>query len=242
MELAKRNFKEVLRDPVSLSIAIVLPIVLLIILAGVGSGIGAENAPYLTATILTPGVALFGFVMLMFSAAMILSRDRETSLLSRLLTTPIRPIDFVAGYSLPFLGIAAIQAVALFVIGGFLGLEIQGSIGLVIFVMFLMSILYIGLGMIMGSLLTVKQVSGGYTVILLLTIFGGSWFDLRDIGGAFLSVAKALPFLHALDASRGVMADGANLNLIATDLYWVMGYTVVAVFLAVMAFRRRMLE
>lgn len=242
MELAKRNFKEVLRDPVSLSIAIILPIALLLILSGVGNGIGAENAPFLTATVLTPGVALFGFVMLMFSAAMILARDRETSLLSRLLTTPLRPSDFVAAYSLPFLVVAAIQAIALFVIGGFLGLKMEGSVGLVILVMFAMSVLYIGLGMILGSVFTVKQVSGGYTLILLLTIFGGSWFDLELIGGAFLSVAKALPFLHALDASRDVMNDGATLSTIAGDLYWVMGYTAVAVVMAVLAFRRRMLE
>ena len=47
-----------------------------------------------------------------------------------------------------------------------------------------MAILYIGLGMILGSLLTVAPLSGAYAAVLLLTIFGGAWMDLEKIGGA----------------------------------------------------------
>jgi hypothetical protein len=38
------------------------------------------------------------------------------------------------------------------------------------------------------------------------------------------------------------MADGARFASIATDVYWVGGYTVAAVVLAVAVFQRRMLE
>ena len=152
-QLAKRNLLEVTRDPISLGIALALPIALLLTLQALGS----DDVPFLTPTLLTPGIVLFGFVMVMFSSAMILSRDRETALLARLLTAPLRSSDFVSGYSLPYVLVAVVQGVLLFIIGWFLGLEVNGSVLLVALVMFLMAVFFVALGMIMGSLLTVAK-------------------------------------------------------------------------------------
>ena len=237
LALAKRNFKETLRDPLSLGLTIGLPAVLLLVLQAFG-----EFEVVFQATSLTPGIVLFGFVMLMFSSAMILSRDRESALFSRLLTAPLRSTDFVAGYSLPYLPIAIIQGIVLFIIGAFTGLEMNGNVGLVFLVLFTMAILYIGLGMILGSVLALAPLSGAYAAVLMLTIFGGAWMDLEKIGGAFESFGNALPFAHALYATRGVMVDGDGFSAIATDFYWVLGYTVVIAVLAVVLFRRKMVE
>ena len=237
LELAKRNFKEVWRDPLSLGITIGLPVLLLLVLQAFG-----EFEEVFTPTSLTPGIVLFGFVMLMFSAAMTLSRDRESALFSRLLTAPVKASDFVAAYSLPYLTVAIIQGIVLFGIGALLGLEVAGSVGLVFLVVFATAVFYIGLGMILGSLLPLAPLSGAYAVVLLLTIFGGAWIDLEAIGGAFQSIGNALPFAHALDAIRDIMINGAGFGAIATDFYWVLGYALVAVALALIFFRRRMAE
>jgi len=237
-ELAKRNVKEVIRDPLSLGIAVALPLVLLLTL----QALGGDDTPFLTPTLLTPGIVLFGFVMVMFSSAMILARDRETSLLARLLTTPLRSSDFVSGYSLPYLLVAIVQAVVLLSVGAMLGLGSDGSVVLVALILALMAVFYVALGMILGALLTVAQTSGAYALVLILTIFGGAWFDLDEIGGVFLTIGDLLPFKHALDAARAVMADGAGLSEIATDLYWIGAYTIGAVALAIVVFQRRMSE
>jgi ABC-2 type transport system permease protein len=237
-ELAKRNVKEVIRDPLSLGIAVALPLVLLLTL----QALGGDDTPFLTPTLLTPGIVLFGFVMVMFSSAMILARDRETSLLARLLTTPLRSSDFVSGYSLPYLLVAILQATVLLAVGAVLGLDSDGSVVLVALIVGLMAVFYVALGMILGALLTVAQTSGAYALVLILTIFGGAWFDLEEIGGVFLTIGDVLPFKHALDAARAVMADGAGLSEIATDLYWIGAYTIGAVALAIVVFQRRMRE
>jgi ABC-2 type transport system permease protein len=238
-ELAKRNLKEVLRDPLSLGIAIALPMVLLLTLQALG---GSDDTSFLAPTRLTPGIILFGFVMVMFSSAMILARDRETSLLARLLTAPVRAREFVSGYSLPYLLVAAVQAIVLMVVGAILGLSSAGSVALVAVVFALMAVFFVALGMIFGATLTVAQTSGAYALVLMLTIFGGAWFDLEEIGGVFVTIGDLLPFKHALDATRAVMADGAGFADIASDVYWVGGYAVAAVVVAVAVFRRRMYE
>ena len=173
---------------------------------------------------------------------MILARDRETSLLARLLTAPVRSRDFVAGYSLPYLAIALLQGAVLLAVGGLLGLEVVGSIVPVVIVLALMAVFYVALGLVFGALLTVAQTSGAYAVVLILTIFGGAWFDLEEIGGVFLTIGDLLPFKHALDATRAVLADGAGLGDVAADITWVAGYAAVATLLAMVSFHRRTRE
>jgi ABC-2 type transport system permease protein len=236
--LARRNLDEVLRDPLSLGMAVALPLVLLLTL----QALGGDQTPFLTPTLLTPGIVLFGFVMVMFSSAMILARDRETSLLARLLTAPLRPGDFVVGYSLPYLLLAAVQALVLMVVGALLGLEIAGSPVLVALVLALMAVFFVAVGMICGAVLTVAQTSGAYAVVLILTIFGGAWFDIDEIGGVFRTVGDLLPFKHALDATRAVMAEGAGLAEILPDVWWVAAYAAGAAFVAVTVFSRRMAD
>ena len=121
-------------------------------------------------------------------------RGVESALFSRLLTTPLRSNDFVAAYSLPYVPVAILQGVMLFAIGLFLGLEIEGSVALVFLILLVTAVFYIGLGMIMGAVFSAKTIPFVYSAILLLTIFGGAWMDLEEIGGPLQSVGNALPF------------------------------------------------
>lgn len=237
MELAKRNFKELYLDYLSLGLVIAFPPILLLIL----SPLSRFDSSFTPAN-LAPGITLFGFVMLLLSSALILAKDRDSALLSRLLTAPLRPKDFISAYSLPYIPVAVIQMVLVFAIAALLGLETNGNLGLVFLILFVMSIGYIGLGMVGGSLFTYKQVPGFYTAVLLLTIFSGAWFDLEVFGGVFQSIMNAFPFAHALDAARGVMVHGAGFSDIAIDFLWVLGYTLVFFALGIFLFRRRMLE
>jgi ABC-2 type transport system permease protein len=234
MALANINFKEMYRNPLHIGLTIGLPIGLLLVFQAIPD--------WLTPTFLVPGIVLLGFAFLTDSAGMILARDREKAFLSRLLTAPLRATDFILAYSLPYVLVAIIQIVVVFAIGGLLGLEISGNLGLVFLVLFVMSIGYIGLGMILGSLFTYTQASIVWIVVMLLTVFGGAWMDLEEIGGAIQSTMNVLPFSHALDASRDVMINGAGFSDIAIDLLWVFGYTLVFVTLGILLFRRRMVE
>jgi len=225
------------RDWLSLGVNVALPVLLFAVLQAL-EGVDVFFAP----SSLAPGVVLFGFAMLTMTSAMSLAQDRESSLFARLLTTPLRANDFVIAYSLPYVAVAVIQAILVFAVAAFFGLGIEGSVVWVIVVLLLMAMLFVAAGMIIGAVTPYKAVTGPWVVVLLLTIFGGTWVNLEDIGGVFATVADVFPFAHALQAVRGVMIAGDGFGDISGDLLWVLGYTVALVVVAVGVFRHRMVE
>jgi len=239
-ELAIRNFKEMLRDPISMGLELGIPAGFLAIFWALGRSIGDES--FLTTAMLVPGIAVFGFAFLLMFSAMTLSRDREGALLSRLLTAPLKPRDFILSYSLPYIPMVILQIALCFGIGVLLGLETPANAGLSFLVLLVMGICCVELGMILGLLFNVNQSSGvGSVIITLVALLGGIWIDLRAIGGVFYGIGNALPFAHAIDAARDAMI-GAGFSSIATDFYWVLGYTVVFFALGTFLFRWRMVE
>jgi len=239
-ELAKRNFKEMLRDPMHMGLEIGIPAGFLAIFWALGRNMGDES--FLTTTMLVPGIAVFGFAFLLMFSAMTLARDREGALLSRLLTAPLKPRDFILSYSLPYIPMVILQIAVCFGVGALLGLEMPGNAGLIFLVLLVMGICCVELGMILGLLFNVNQASAvGSVIITLVALLGGIWIDLEAIGGMFYNVGNALPFVHAIDAARDVML-GAGFSSIATDFYWVLGYTLLFFALGTFLFRWRMVE
>ena len=234
-QLAKRNLKEALTDPLSLGLSIIFPMVLLLVLQTIGA-----VDDFFNVTNLTPGVVLFGFAMLSLTSGMMLAKDRDTGFVTRLLTAPLRARDFVIGYSLPYIPVTVLQIIVIYGIGWLLGMEINGNAGMLFLILFVMSVGYIALGMILGTVFSYKTVSIAWIAVNLLTIFGGAWFPLEIIGGPIQSSMNVLPFAHAIDSTRDIMLSGAGVGEIAMDILWVTGYTVAFIVLGISFFKRRM--
>jgi len=209
-----------------------LPAVILVILWALGQA--APEASQFAINKLTPGIVVLGIALLAIFSGVMLARDREGELFSRLLTTPLKSSDFILAYSLPYVIIAILQIAVFFVIGYALGLDMSWNMALTLVPFLLMAICFIGIGMTLGSLFTEKNVNGvGIPLMIITPILGGVWFELE---GGFRTIAEFFPFAHAIDGARAVI-EGASLVEIATDLYWVLGYTVVFFVLGVFCFR-----
>jgi ABC-2 type transport system permease protein len=72
-----------------------------------------------------------------------------------------------------------------------------------------------------------------------MAMISGAWFTVDRMPAAVRSVAEALPFIHAIDASRAVL-NGASFSAIMTDTYWLVGWAVVFFATGIMVFRRTM--
>ena len=237
LTFANRNTKEILRDPLTLFFGLGFPIVLILLLSAIQA-----NIPIKLFEIqhLTPGITVFGLAFMTLFSATIIAKDRGSSLLQRLYTTPLTPLDFILGYTLPMIPLSVSQCVTCYIVAIVLGLDITINILYAVVCIIPISILYIAMGLLCGSVLSDKQVGGicGALLTNLSAWLSGVWFDLDLVGGAFKNISYALPFVHAVDMERAILA-GDFLGVFP-HLWWVLGYAAVLLVLAVLMFLRQM--
>ena len=189
-----------------------------------------------------PGIVVFGLMILISTAAEIIAGDREKGFLARMFTTPARPWDFILGYSLPFIPVLIISTFIYLGVGIALGLTVVGNLGHAFLVFFLIGLCGIGIGMIVGSLVKSESQAGvSWIFIVPIAMISGTMFTVEYMPSALRSVAGALPFIHAVDASRAVI-NGSSFSAIILDFYWLIGWAVVLFATGIVLFRRTMVS
>ncbi|MFE0554984.1 ABC transporter permease [Paenibacillus sp. NPDC058910] len=234
---ATRNHKEMVRDPLNLAFGIGFPLVILLLLSALQQNIETE---LFVIDQLVPGVAVFGFSFISLFSGMLIAKDRSSSFLMRLYTGPLTAPDYIVGYTLPLVPMAFLQVAITFVAASFLGLQVTLNVLLSVIVLLPTAVLFIGIGLLAGSIFNDKQVSGicGALLTNLSAWLSGTWFDLNLVGGWFKEIAYVLPFAHAVDAGRAAIS--GDYASILPHLWWVIGYTVVIMVVAIFAFRKKM--
>lgn len=237
LTLTVRNAKEILRDPLTIFFSLGFPVVLMLLLSAIQANIPVKLFQIHE---LAPGITIFGLSFMTLFAATLIARDRESALLQRLYTTPLTATDFIFGYILPILPIAVGQSVVCYIVALVLGLPMTITILYTIAFVIPISLLFIGLGLLCGSVFNVKQV-GGFCGALLTNVVAwtsGIWFSLDLVGGVYRDISYALPFVHAVELEKAVLS--ANYTNITPHLFWVLGYTAIVIVFAIVFFLRQM--
>ena len=237
LTFAKRNAKEILRDPLTLLFGLGFPVILLLLLTMIQRNI---PVPLFELESLTPGIVVFGYSFLALFAALLISRDRATAFLQRLYVSPMQAGDFILGYLLPLLPMAAAQCLLTYLTAALLGLQLTvhtltaGALSL------LTAMLFVSLGLLLGSILNDKQVGGicGALLTNLSAWLSGTWFSLDLVGGWFKKIAFVLPFANGVELCRAAI-NGNYVNL-TPYLWWCLGYAAVLTAAAIAVFRRSM--
>ncbi len=239
LTFANRTFKEIIRDPLTVAFGLGFPLVVLLLLTAIQA-----NVPVALFELdkLTPGICVFGLSFVSLFSAMLISKDRETSLQRRLFTTPLTAADFLLGYSLPMLPISFLQSVICYIAALILGLK--PTVGILWALLFLLpaALLYIAIGLLCGSLLTDKQVGGicGALLTNLTAWLSGVWFDVSLMGKVFKKIADALPFIHAVELERAALA--GDISAAVHELPIVLGYAVILSAVGIAVFTKKMKE
>lgn len=237
LTFTNRTAKEILRDPLTVIFGLGFPLVLILLLSAIQA-----NVPVSLFEIsnLTPGITVFGLSFMTLFSATLIAKDRETALMQRLYTTPLKATDFILGYTLPIIPIAVLQCVVCYVVALILGMEIKLTILFAILMIIPIAVFFIALGLLFGSIFNVKQVGGicGALLTNLTAWLSGVWFDLKLVGGVFEKIAGCLPFVHAVELERAVLA--GDYSGMFPHLWWVLGYAVGAMVLAIVYFLHQM--
>ena len=236
---ARRNMKELFRDPLTLFFGLGFPLVLLLMMTLIQRNIPVHIFELNT---LAPGIASFGPTFLALFSGLLLAKDRSTSFLARLAASPMTAADFLLGYLLPMLPMAVGQSVICLAAAVALGLPLSWNLLAVVAALIPSALLFIALGLLCGTLFNDKQV-GGVCGALLTNVtawLAGIWFDLSLVGGAFKTVAYFLPFVHGTDGAKAALA--GDWAALPGHLLWVSAWAAAVLALAIVLFRGRLVE
>ena len=237
LNFAKRNFKELTRDPLSLIFEIALPIFLLFIF----QQFNIPDDIYKLENF-TPSIILFGFSFITLFTGTLISKDRCSSLLIRLGTSPMKSSDYILGYILSIIPIILIQDILFFIVSILLGLTFTINIIYTILISMLISILFITLGILIGSLVSEKATGGvGSIVVQLVCFTSGMYFPKETVGNVFAKICEILPFESSLNIIRGTLNN--NFDIISTtNIINFTLYTIIVLILSIIIFKKKMVS
>lgn len=237
LNFAKRNFKELIRDPLSIIFEIALPIFLLFIFQQFNIPSDSFKLEYFT-----PGIILFGFSFITLFTSTLVAKDRESSLLIRLGASPMKPSDYILGYILSLIPIILIQDILFFIVAILLGLSFSINIIFAILISIVISVLFISFGILIGSLVSEKASGGVGSVIVQLVCFTSGMYFSTDLAGKFFAIiCKILPFESALNIIKGILNN--DLGLISLRNVMVFSiYTIALLVLSIVVFKKKMVS
>lgn len=244
LALARRNGKEILRDPLSFIFSVALPIVLLWLMdlintsvsGSVGGGIEIFRLEQLA-----PSMAMFSLTFISLFGGMLIASDRCGSFIMRIFASPLKAHNYIAAYILPMIPLAVLQIALCFIAALLLGLDFTFNIFGCMAALLPSVLLFIGFGLLLGSCLSDKAVGGAASgLVQIAALSSGMWFDLEMIGGTLEKVCRLLPFSHAADMAKLALAGDYAATL--PHLWWVLGYAAAVIFASVLLFNRKIIN
>lgn len=242
---AKRVGKEIRRDPLSYILCLGFPMVMLIIMSIIDGSIPAEaNMTVFRIYNLAPGISYFGLTFVMLFTAIQVSKDRSTALLLRLYASPMKPVEYLIGYTLPVCILGIVQMLICFAAAFVIGLcrDYTFSLSSIAFSILLLLpslFMFTGIGILFGSAVNEKAAPGLCSIIISVAgMIGGVWMDIDGIGGTIKKVAEVLPFYHGVRLAR--LPFGAGSGTWPTDILWTVGFGVLFYGIAIIVFTSKM--
>lgn len=160
-------------------------------------------------------IGFFAFFFVFLLASVSFLRERTTGTLERLLISPLRRLELVAGYMIGFGLFALVQGFLVVLVSvAVLRVHYQGSLVIALLVVALLAILSVNLGIFCSTFARTELQAVQFIPIVLVpqTLLSGLLFAVDSLPRALQIIAHLLPLTYASDALRGVMIGGAGLR------------------------------
>jgi ABC-2 type transport system permease protein len=233
---AGRVLTQIRHDPRTIVMLLVVPSLLI----GLLSWIFADTPVF--DTVGPAMIALFPFIVMFLVTSITTLRERRTGTLERLLSMPLGKGDLILGYTLAFGLLAVAQsAVAVGFAVWVCGLEIQGSLWLLLAVAVADAILGTTLGLLASAFARTEfQVIQFMPALVFPQILlGGIFLPREQLPDVLRSISDWLPLSHAIDALQAVAADSEDAAFVGGELLIIAAWVVGAVVLGSITLRRR---
>lgn len=233
---ARRVLLQLLHDRRSVALVVLLPSVLLWLFRGVLDG--------------TPGafdrvgpqmLGIFPFIVMFLLTSIAMVRERTSGTLERLLTTPLRRGELIAGYGLAFGLAALVQAgVSCAVAIGLLGLDVR-TVWTVVLLAVVDALLGTALGLLMSAFAATEFQAVQFMPLVVVPqlLLCGLLAPRERMGGGLDTVSDLLPLSYAADAFTAAGTTSGMSTELWADLGVLLVCCVAALALASLTLRRR---
>ncbi|MFD1433222.1 ABC transporter permease [Lacticaseibacillus yichunensis] len=188
---------------------------------------GADATYFDTLLPILLGFIVFFFVFLISGIALL--RERTTGTLYRLLATPVRRGEIIAGYLAGYGLFAVVQTllIVLYTIGVF-KVQIIGSLWLVLLINLLMAAVALTMGLFISTFADSEfQMIQFIPIVALPQIFFSGIIPVATMPGWLQVVAHVFPLYFGAQSMTAVIEKGATLSAIGPSLLILLGFALV---------------
>jgi ABC-2 type transport system permease protein len=232
----RRILTQLRHDPRTVVMLILVPTLLMILLRYVFNSalVFSHVAPAL--------LGVFPFLIMFLIASITTLRERTTATLERLMTLPIGRLDLLFGYALAFGSIAVVQvALAAGVSLWWLGLDLAGSVVLLLVIAVLDALLGMALGLFVSAFARTEFQAIQFMPVFVLPqiLLCGLFVPRADMGWLLRRLSDVMPLSYAVEALSRVTASSTVDAVILRNLLVVACCALLALVLGAATLRRR---
>ena len=188
--------------------------------------------------------ALIGVVLTMtmvMITALAITREREKGTMENLLSTPVTPLEVMAGKVLPYIIVGYIQLTLILIAAHFVFyVPFEGSLLLLL----LATLPFIAANLTVG--ITISTLASNQLQAVQMNIFfflpsillSGFMFPVAGMPEVIQWISSALPLTHYLIIVRGIILKGNSLFFIWPEILKILFFTTIVVLLGLRRFRR----
>lgn len=194
---------------------------------------------------LVPG--LIGMLLMLscvIAASLSIVREKERQTMEQMMVSPLRPVEFILGKTLPYVVIGLGTMVMIMVVGYvFFGVAVQGSFFLLGLATLLFLVAVLGMGVLISSVTDSQQVAFQVAVIASILpslLLSGFIFPIRNMPWPIQAVTFLVPPRYFVSAIRAVILKDATLAMIGPNLAALLALGVVFNLLALRNTRKTM--
>ncbi|MWV43030.1 ABC transporter permease [Paenibacillus sp. HJL G12] len=184
------------------------------------------------------GFFVFFFVFLISGIGLL--RERTTGTLERLMSTPVRRGEVIAGYLAGYGIFAFLQTVIVVLYATLvLDMNLAGSIWYVLLTNLLLAFVALSLGILLSTFASSEfQMVQFIPIVIIPQVFFAGIFPLDHMATWVQVIARIMPLYYGADALKSVMYKGLGFSDIALDLGVLFAFAVLFILLNILALKK----
>lgn len=190
-------------------------------------------------TQVVPGYTVMFVFFIMITMANNFLKDRQSGMLARLRTTPMKPMTYLLGMWIPNILLVVVQCILLLSFGYFVYDLNLGDVLSIAAIVLTLALCVTGIGLALS--LFVKSENQGVAFVQIIAlggaVLGGLWFPIDMMPEFIQKIAQCIPQYWAQQGFQDVMLRGAHIGDIWFNLVVLLGFGAIGLLIAILRYK-----